>query len=131
MHLYTLKSISSLQEEVDYLREDNHAKIHIIKQLTDIKVIPSNSNITTGTCSFKVTSSHTYRVDNNYKQLSIHSETNTKSNKNLDKTKNQRNKNITEKLDADYINKKHKKQGYRQENNNNRKKEKGRRKYKT
>ena len=89
MHLYTLKSISSLQEEIDYLREDNHAKIHIIKQLTDIKVIPSNGNITTGTCSFKVTSSHTYRVDNNYKQLSIHSETNTKSNKNLDKTKNQ------------------------------------------
>ena len=48
------KSISSLQEETDYLREENHAKTQIIKQITDMKVAPSNSDITKGTCSYKV-----------------------------------------------------------------------------
>ena len=32
------KSMSSLQEEIDYLREENHAKTQIIKQLSDMKV---------------------------------------------------------------------------------------------
>ena len=61
------KSISSLQEEIDYLREENHAKIQIIKQLTDMKIAPSNSDITTVTCNCKVASTHIYRVNNNYK----------------------------------------------------------------
>ena len=101
------KSILSFQEEIDYLREENHAKTRIIKQLTDMKVAPSNSGITTDTCSCKVAS--TYRVDNNYKEPSIDLDINTKSNKNLDKIKNQHNKNITEKLDFDNINEKNKK----------------------
>ena len=92
------KSISSLQEEIDYLREENHAKTQIIKHLTDMKVVPSNSDITTGACSCKVASIHTYCIDNNYKEPSIDLETNSKSNKNLDKIKSQQNKNITEKL---------------------------------
>ena len=56
-----------------------------------MKVVPSNSDITT--CSCKVATTHTYRVDNNYKEPSIDLETNTKSNKKLDKIKNQQNKN--------------------------------------
>ena len=110
------KSISSLQEEMDYLREENHVKTQIIKHLTDMKVAPSNSDITTGTCSCKVASTHTYCVDNNYKEPSIDLETNTKSNKNLDKSKNQQNKNITEKLDSENINEKSKKREYSSEN---------------
>ena len=47
------KSISSLQEEIDYLREENHAKTQIIKHLTDMKVVPFNNDITKGTCSCK------------------------------------------------------------------------------
>ena len=39
------KSISSLQEEIDYLQEENHAKTQIIKHLTDMKVVRSNSDI--------------------------------------------------------------------------------------
>ena len=34
---------------ISSLREENHAKTQIIKQLTDMKVAPSNSDITTGT----------------------------------------------------------------------------------
>ena len=59
------KSISSLQEEIDYLREENHAKTQIIKQPTNMKVVPFNSDIITGGCSCKVASTHTYRADNN------------------------------------------------------------------
>ena len=59
------KSISSLQEEIDYLREENHLKTQIIKYLTDMKVVPSNSDITTGACSCSVASVHTYCVDSN------------------------------------------------------------------
>ena len=59
------KSISSLQEEIDYLREENHLKTQIIKYLTDMKVVPSNSDITTGACSCNVASVHTYCVDSN------------------------------------------------------------------
>ena len=92
------KSISSLEEEIDYLREENHTKTQTIKQLTDMKVFPFNSDITTGACSCKVASIHTYCIDNNYKEPSIDLETNSKSNKNLDKIKSQQNKNITEKL---------------------------------
>ena len=103
------KSISSLQEEIDYLREENHAKTQIIKQLTDMKVVPSNSGITAGACSRKVASTHTYRSDSNYKEPSIDLETDIKSNKNLDKIKNQQNKYIIEKLDSDNINEKNKK----------------------
>ena len=124
------KSISSLQEKIDYLREENHAKTEIILQVTDAKVAPSNSDITTGTCSCKVASNHTYRFDNNYKETSIGLETNTKSNKNLDKIKNQQNKNISEKLDSDNINDKNKKREYRSENSmkkENKKDEKNRR----
>ena len=62
------KSISSLQEEVDYYSEENHAKTQIIKQFTDMKVIPSNSDISTGACSCKVASTRTYCVNNNYKE---------------------------------------------------------------
>ena len=74
-----------------------------------MKVVPSNSDITTGTCSCKVASTHTYRADYDYKETSIDLETNTKSNKNLGKIKNQQNKNIPEKLDSDNINEKNKK----------------------
>ena len=109
------KSISSLQEEIDYLREENQAKTQIIKHFTDMKVVPSNNDITTGVCSCKLASTHTYCVDSNYKKPSIDLETNTKSNKSLDKIRNQQNKNTTEKLDSDQINKKNKKQGYRSE----------------
>ena len=100
------KYISSLQEEIDYLREKNHAKTQIIKHLTDMKVVPSKNDITTVACSCKLASTHTSCVDSNYKEPSIDLETNTKSNKNLDKIRNQQNKNITEKLDSDNINKK-------------------------
>ena len=62
------KSISSLQEEIDYYSEENHAKTQIIKQFTDMKVVPSNSDSTTGACSCKVDSTHTYCVNNNYKE---------------------------------------------------------------
>ena len=85
------KSISSIQEEIDYLREENHAKTQIIKHLTDMKVVPSNSDITTGACSCKLASTHTYCVNSNYKEPSIDLDTNTKSNKNLDKIRNQQN----------------------------------------
>ena len=118
------KSISSLQEEIDYLQEENHAKTQIIKQLTDMKVVPSNSDITTGACNGKVASTHTYRADNNYKEPLFDLETNTKSNENLDKIKNQQNKNITEKLDSDNINEKNKKREYRSENNTKKEKKK-------
>ena len=65
------KSISSLQEEIDYLREENHAKTQIIKHLTDMKVVPSNNDITTGTSSCRLASTHTSCVDGNYKEPSI------------------------------------------------------------
>ena len=75
------KLFSSLQEEIDYRREENYAKVQIIKQLTYMKVAPSNSNVTSGTCSCKIASTHSYRIDNIYKELSIDLETNTKSKK--------------------------------------------------
>ena len=92
------KYISSLQEEIDFLREKTHAKTQIIKHLTDMKVVPSKNDIITVACSCKLASTHTSCVDSNYKEPSIDLETNTKSNKNLDKIRNQQNKNITEKL---------------------------------
>ena len=52
-----------------------------------MKVFPFNSDITTGACSCKVASIHTYCIDNNYKEPSIDLETNSKWNKNLDKIK--------------------------------------------
>ena len=61
------KSISSIQEEIDYLREENHAKTQIIKHLTDMKIVPSNNDITTGAYSCKLASTHTYCVDSNHK----------------------------------------------------------------
>ena len=118
------KSISSLQEEIDYLREENQAKTQIIKHLTDMKVVPSNNDITTGACSCKLASTHTYCVDSNYKKPSIDLETNAKSNKSLDKIRNQQNKNTTEKLDSDNINEMDKKQGHRSENHTNKKEKK-------
>ena len=69
-------------------------------------------------------SAHTYRVDDNYKESSIDSETNTKSNKDLEKTKHQQNKNITKKSDSDNINEKNKKREYRLENYNKKEKKK-------
>ena len=124
------KSITSLQEEIDYLREENHAKTQTIKQLTDMKVAPSNSDITTGTCTCKVASIHTYRVNNNYKEPSIDLETNTKSKTKLDKFKNHQNKNITEKSNSDIINEKNEKQEYRSENNTKKERKKRTRKIK-
>ena len=56
-----------------------------------MKVVPSNSDITTGACSCKLASTHTYCVNSNYKEPSIDLDTNTKSNKNLDKIRNQQN----------------------------------------
>ena len=100
------KSISSLQQEIDYLREENHAKTQIIKHLTDMKVVPSNSDIRTGACSCKLASTHTSCVDSNYKEPSIHLETKTKSNRILYKIRNQPNKNIIKMLDSDNINEK-------------------------
>ena len=80
-----------------------------------MKVVPSNSDITTGACSCKVASIHTYCVDSNYKEPSIDLETNTKSNKSLDKIRNKQSKSITEKLRSDNINEKNKKREYRSE----------------
>ena len=64
-----------------------------------MKVVPSNNDITPGACSCKLASTHTYCIDSNYKEPSVDLETNTKSNKNLDKIRNQQNKNLTEKLE--------------------------------
>ena len=61
-------------------------------------------------------------IDNTYKEPSIDLETNTKSNKHLDKIRNQQNKNVTEKLDPDNINEKNKKREYRLENNTKKRK---------
>ena len=47
------KSISALQEEIDYVREENHGKSPIIKNLTEMKVVPSNSDTAKGACSCK------------------------------------------------------------------------------
>ena len=118
------KSISFLQEEIDYFREENHAKTQIIKQFTNMKVVPSNSDLTAGACSWKVASTQSFCVDNSYKEHSIDLETNAKSNKNLDKIRNQQNKNVTEKLDSDNINEKNKKREYRSENNTKKEKKK-------
>ena len=84
-------------------------KIQIIKQLTDMKVAPSNSNITTGTCSCKVAITHTYRVDIDNAEPSIDVESSTISIKNLDKTKNQTKQRDTGKLHFDNINEKNEK----------------------
>ena len=89
-----------------------------------MKVVPSNNDISTGACSYKLASTHTYCVDSNYKEPSIDLETNTKSNKTLDKIRTQQNKNITEKLDSDNFNESNKKQEYRSENNTKNKKKK-------
>ena len=59
----------------------------MIKHLTDMKVVLSNSDITAGACSCKVASTHTY--NSNYKEPLTDLETNTKSNKSLDKIRNQ------------------------------------------
>ena len=45
-----------------------------------MKVAPSNSNVTTGTCSCKIANTHAYCVDDNYKEPSPDSGTNIKSN---------------------------------------------------
>ena len=81
-----------------------------------MNLVPSNNDITAGACSCKLASTHTYCVDSNYKEPSIDLETNTKWSKNLDKIRNQQNKNIAEKLDSDDINEKNKKQEYSSEN---------------
>ena len=120
------KSVSSLKEEIDYIREENHAKTQIIKHLTDMKVVPSNNDIISGASSCKLASTHTSCVDSNYKEPSIDLETNTKSNKNLDKIRSQQNKNLTEKLDSYNINEKNKKRKYRSKNNTKKEKKKTR-----
>ena len=89
-----------------------------------MKVALSNSGTTTATCSCKVASTRAYYVDGNYREPSIDFETTIKSNKNLEKAKNQQNKNISEKLDSDNINEKNKKQEYHSENNNKKEKKK-------
>ena len=90
-----------------------------------MKVVSSNSDITTGTtCSCKVANTHTFWVDNNYKEPLTDLETIAKSNKNLDQIQNQQSKNITEKLDSDNINEKDKKRDYRTENNSKKEKKK-------
>ena len=109
---------------MDYLREENQAKTQIIRHLTDMKVVPSNNDITTAACSCKLASTHIYCVDSNYKKSSIDLETNTKSNKSLHKIRNQQNKNTTEKLDSDNIKENNKKQRYRSENHTKKKEKK-------
>ena len=89
-----------------------------------MKVVPSNNDITTAACSCKLASTHIYCVDSNYKKSSIDLETNTKSNKSLDKIRNQQNKNTTEKLDSDNIKENNKKQRYRSENHTKKKEKK-------
>ena len=81
---------------------------------------------TTGTCSCKVISNHTYRTHNNNIKHSFDLETNTKVIKNLDKIKSQQNKNIFGKLNSDNINEKNKKREWCQKNNNTKRKEKER-----
>ena len=80
-----------------------------------MKVVPSNNDIITGACSCKLASTHNYCIDSNYKEPSIDLETNTKSNKSLDKIRNKQSKSITEKLRSDNINEKNKKREYRSE----------------
>ena len=89
-----------------------------------MKVVSFNSDNTTGTCSCKVANTHTYYVDNNYKESLDDLETTAKSNKNLDQIQNQQNKNVTEKLDSDNINEKNKKREYRSENKSKKEKKK-------
>ena len=86
------KSISSLHEEIDYLREQNHSKTQIIKHLTDMKVVPSNNDIATGACSCKLASTHIYCVNSNYKEPLIDLEINTKSNKHSKKSETSKTK---------------------------------------
>ena len=90
-----------------------------------MKVAPSNSNITTGTCNCKVAITHTYRVDNDNAEPSVDVESSTISVKYLDKTRNQQSKEILESYILIISTKRTKKRGSRQENNKKKKRQYG------
>ena len=82
--------ISSLKEEMEYLREENRAKTLIIKQLTEIKAIvnPTNTLVTYNKNSDKTTKNSDNVIDKtilNNKKEPFKNKTNT--NKNLANTK--------------------------------------------
>ena len=83
--------ISSLREEIDYLREENRAKTLIIKQLTEIKTM-INPTITLVTCNEnsidKTTQNSNNVIDKNIKNNNQELLKNKKNvNKNLSNTK--------------------------------------------
>ena len=89
------RASTSLQAEIEYLREENLAKTRIIKQLTEAKTATPNNCKTTCNC---------YSVDHKYKTPPIFLEDNVKPNKNLDQIKKQQNKIVTEKIESDKTN---------------------------
>ena len=102
------RTSTSLQAEIDYLREENLAKTRIIKQLTEAKTATPNNCKTTCNC---------YSVDHKYKTPSIFLEDNVKPNKNLDQIKKQQNKIVTEKIESDKTNEGNQMSDSRLENN--------------
>ena len=89
------RTSTSLQAEIEYLREENLVKTRIIKQLTEAKTATPNNCKTTCNC---------YSVDHKYKTPPIFLEDNVKPNKNLDQIKKQQNKTVTEKIESDKTN---------------------------
>ena len=102
------RTCTSLQAEIEYLREENLAKTRIIKQLTEAKTATPNNCKTTCNC---------YSVDHKYKTPPIFLEDNVKPNKNLDQIKKQQNKIVTEKIESDKTNEGNQMSDSRLENN--------------
>ena len=102
------RTSTSLQTEIEYLREENLAKTRIIKQLTEEKTATPNNCKTTCNC---------YSVDHKYKTPPIFLEDNVKPNKNLDQIKKQQNKTVTEKIESDKTNEGNQMSDSRLENN--------------
>ena len=102
------RTSTSLQAEIEYLREENLAKTRIIKQLTEEKTATPNNCKTTCNC---------YSVDHKYKTPPIFLEDNVKPNKNLDQIKKQQNKTVTEKIESDKTNEGNQMSDSRLENN--------------
>ena len=101
------RTSTSLQAEIEYLREENLAKTRIIKQLTEAKTATPNNCKTTCNC---------YSVDHKYKTPPIFLD-NVKPNKNLDQIKKQQNKIVTEKIESDKTNEGNQMSDSRLENN--------------
>ena len=102
------RTSTSLQAEIEYLREENLAKTRIIKQLTEAETAIPNNCKTTCNC---------FSVDHKYKTPPIVLEDNVKPNKNLDQIKKQQNKIATEKIESDKTNEGNQMSDSRLENN--------------